>query len=212
MPLYGVYDSFDEIDFDKLPDKFVLKCTHDSGSVIICKDKSKFDINDAKEKLEFCLKRNQFYLSREWYYKNVPPRIIAEKYLESMNDVGFIDYKFMCFSGEPKFMYTCTDRFTESGMKENFFDMDWKPLPFKQAKSGINEKEISKPNSFDLMKQFAEKLSYDIPHVRVDFFESENKLFFSELTFFDAGGRELFEPEEYNQIIGDYIKLPQKMR
>ena len=212
VPLYGVYDSFDEIDFDKLPEQFVLKCTHDSGSVVICKDKKSFDFDKAREKLEFCLNRNQFYLSREWYYKNVSPRIIAEKYLEAMNDVGFTDYKFMCFSGEPKFMFTCTDRFTESGMKENFFDMNWRPLPFKQCNIDVNNKDIPKPVNFELMKKFAGILSAGIPHIRVDYFEYNGNLYFSELTFFDSGGRTPFEPEEYNKIIGDYIVLPKKMR
>ena len=130
VPLYGVYDRWEEIDFDKLPDRFVLKCTHDSGSVVICKDKATFDFEKAKEKINFCMGRNQFYLSREWPYKNVKPRIIAEKYIETEDKNGFTDYKYFCFNGDPKFMWICTDRFSEDGLKENVFDMNGKELPF----------------------------------------------------------------------------------
>ena len=208
VPIYGVYNSFDEIDFDQLPDQFVLKCTHDSGSVVICTDQARFDKAAAKKKLTEALHRNQFYLSREWYYKNVTPRIICEKYLQSDSETGFIDYKFMCFHGEVKFLYTCTNRFVQERINENFFDLSWKPLPFCQEGYAADKREISPPQNFEKMKRFAALLSADIPHVRVDFFEVQGKLYFSEMTFFDSRGTTFFVPEQYNKIIGDDITLP----
>ncbi len=211
VPLYGVYDNWNEIDFDALPDAFVIKCTHDSGSVVICKDKSTFDYDAAKKKIEAGLARNQFYLSREWPYKNVKPRIIIEKYLIDEKSGDLPDYKFFCFDGIPKYVQICSDRFSDTGLKENNYDMNWKELPF--GEEGMQRKpSIIQSSSFQIMKEFSRTLSAGFPHVRVDYIVAEGYFYFTELTFFDGGGRHLYVPDKYNRIIGDYLKLPEKMR
>ncbi len=212
VPLYGVYNKWDEIDFDALPDSFVIKCTHDSGSVVICPDKNSLDYESAKAKIEAGLLRNQFYLSREWPYKNVKPRIIIEKYLVDDATGDLPDYKFFCFGGKPKYVQICSERFFESGLKENNYDMNWNELPFNEIGITKNNNITEKSVWFSKMESFAEKLSEYFPHVRVDFIVTKNLFFFTELTFFDGGGRHLYVPDEYNKIIGEYITLPEKMR
>lgn len=212
VPLYGVYDRWEEIDFDKLPDRFVLKCTHDSGSVVICKDKATFDFEKAKEKINFCLGRNQFYLSREWPYKNVKPRIICEKYLDGDPELGLIDYKCFVFGGEFRFLMTCSNRYLDGGMKLSFFDKNWNKLSVSQTGETNEQRMIEKPQFFNQIIEFAEKLAVEIPIVRVDFIVSDTHLFFSELTFFDSGGRKPFIPHEFELQCGQWITLPPKMR
>ena len=212
VPLYGVYDRWDDIDFDKLPDRFVLKCTHDSGSVVICKDKATFDFEKAKEKINFCLGRNQFYLSREWPYKNVEPRIIAEQYLEGDPEFGLIDYKLFMFNGQFKFILVCSNRFMDGGMKQSFYDIDWRKMDVAQTEEISENREIEKPKDFQRMIECAEKLSVDMPFVRVDFIVSRDKLYFSELTYFESGGRKPYIPQEFELQCGEWITLPPKMR
>lgn len=204
IPLLGVFDSYKEIDFDKLPNQFVLKLTHDSGTVIICKDKTKLNRKQTISKLKKGLKRKYFYLYREWPYKNVKPRIIAEKYMKDNNSSVLNDYKFYCFNGEPKMMFIITERGNDP--KINFFDMDFNEINLHQGfKKG--EKKLEKPKKFDEMIKLARKLSYGIPHVRVDFYIINGKVYFGELTFFDTAGLEKFEPEKYDEILGSYIDL-----
>lgn len=204
IPLLGVFDSYKEIDFDKLPNQFVLKLTHDSGTVIICKDKTKLNRKQTISKLKKGLKRKYFYLYREWPYKNVKPRIIAEKYMKDNNSSVLNDYKFYCFNGEPKMMFIITERGNDP--KINFFDMDFNEINLHQRfKKG--EKKLEKPKKFDEMIKLARKLSYGIPHVRVDFYIINGKVYFGELTFFDSAGLEKFEPEKYDEILGSYIDL-----
>lgn len=204
IPLLGVFDSYKEIDFDKLPNQFVLKLTHDSGTVIICKDKTKLNRKQTISKLKKGLKRKYFYLYREWPYKNVKPRIIAEKYMKDNNSSVLNDYKFYCFNGEPKMMFIITERGNDP--KINFFDMDFNEINLHQGfKKG--EKKLEKPKKFDEMIKLARKLSYGIPHVRVDFYIINGKVYFGELTFFDSAGLEKFEPEKYDEILGSYIDL-----
>lgn len=204
IPLLGVFDSCEEIDFDKLPNQFVLKLTHDSGTVIICKDKTKLNRKQTISKLKKGLKRKYFYLYREWPYKNVKPRIIAEKYMKDNNSSELNDYKFYCFNGEPKMMFIITERGNDP--KINFFDMDFNEINLQQGfKKG--EKKLEKPKKFDEMIKLARKLSYGIPHVRVDFYIINGKVYFGELTFFDSAGLEKFEPEKYDEILGSYIDL-----
>lgn len=212
VPSLGVWDTVEEIDFDKLPDRFVLKCTHDSGSVVICTDKSRFDTEAAKEKLNYGLNRNQFYLSREWPYKNVQPRIVAEEYLDGDPELGLIDYKCFCFGGKCEFILVCTNRFKDGGMMVSFFDKDWNPIPMGQVGEVTEQREIARPDCLERIIKYAEILSGDIPHVRVDFIISNGKLYFTEMTFFDSGGRKPFTPKEYNEKYGNMIKLPDKMR
>ena len=211
VPLLGVYDSFEQIDFDTLPNQFVLKCTHDSGSVVLCKDKSKLDLSAAEKKLTSHLKQNQYYLSREWPYKNVKPRILCEPYLKDEHSVDRPDYKFLCFHGEPKIMLVLSDRGSEETQKMNYYTLDWKLLPITEKVYPNNPIPDRKPEHFEKMIEFARVLSKDIPFVRVDFTCVNGKLYFGELTFYHNGAQRILYPEKYNLILGDWLTLPEKM-
>lgn len=204
IPCLGVYNSVDKIELDKLPNQFVLKTTHDSGTVIICKDKATFDFKNAKKVLKKRLKRKYFYLWREWPYKNVKPRIIVEKYMEDKDTSELRDYKFYCFDGIPKLMFIVKDRGKEP--KINFYNMDFKKVELQQCYPNFDEK-ISKPKQFNEMKELCKILSKDIPHVRVDFYIINGKVYFGELTFFDSAGLDNFTPSKWNKILGDWINL-----
>lgn len=209
IPSIGVWNSFDEIDFDSLPDSFVLKCTHDSGGVIICKDKQYFDYEYSKAKLNSSLKRNYFWDGREWPYKNVKPRIIAEPYVEDSVSHDLKDYKFFCFNGIPKYMFIATDRQSDvEETKFDFYDMEFNHLDIKNGHPN-SEKSISRPKKFELMKSLASKLSKGIPQVRVDFYETDGRIFFGEMTFFHWGGMVPFVPEKWDLIWGNEIFLPE---
>lgn len=213
IPTLGVWEHFDEIDFDKLPNQFVLKCTHDSGGVVIVSDKSQMDKVAVKKKLENRLKHNYYYHCYEWPYKDVPPRIIAEKFMvdEKNQDVGaddITDYKFMCFNGKVRCTFTCTDRRSDDGLKVTFFDNDWNQMPFTRHYPAAEVGSIPKPVNFELMKELAEKLADGIVFVRVDFYEINNKVYFGELTFYPGSGMEEFCPEKYDRLLGDWITLP----
>lgn len=207
IPTLGVWDSFDEIDFDSLPQQFVLKCTHDSGGLVICKDKSVFDVKAAKNKINQSLKRNFFFFGREWPYKDVKPRIIAEKYMEDAGSEVLNDYKLMCFNGKVKCSFVCSERFSEDGLKVTFFDRDWNVMPFERHYPR-SQCPIAKPSSYDDMVRLAEQLSKDIPFVRVDFYEVSGKIYFGELTFYPGSGFEEFEPFEWDKTLGSWIELP----
>ena len=208
IPLLGVWNRFDEIDFDSLPEQFVLKCTHDSGSVIICKDKKIFDYQAARKKIECSLKKNLYWRAREWVYKDLMPKIIAEQYMEDEKTSELRDYKFFCFDGEVKMLFVATERQKKNEeVKFDFFDVDYNRLPFKQGHP--NAKVLpEKPQCFDEMKELAAKLSKGIPHVRVDFYEVNGKVYFGELTFFHFCGLVPFEPEEWDFKLGSWIELP----
>lgn len=209
IPLVGgPWNSPEEIDFDALPDQFVLKCTHDSGGVVICKDKSKLDIPAAKAKLSKHLKRNYYWTNREWPYKNVPPRIIAEKYME--DETGELrDFKFLCFNGRLRTEFTCTERYTETGLRVTFFDEDWNRLPFIRHYPS-SEKEIPRPESFEEMKRISELLSEDMAFARIDFYEVSGEIYLGEITLYPGSGLEEFDPEEWDGILGAWIELPGK--
>lgn len=204
IPCLGVYNDVNEIDFDKLPNQFVLKTTHDSGTAIICKDKTKLDKEKTIKKLNKSMKRKYFYLWREWPYKNVKPRIIAEKYMQDENNSSLIDYKIYCFDGQPKMMFTIRDR--DIGAKSDFYDMDFNKLDIQQEYPN-SEITMNKPNQLQEMIDLCKILSKNIPHVRVDFYIIDNKLYFGELTFFDSAGMAKFTPEKYDEILGSYIDL-----
>ena len=211
IPTLGVWNHFDEIDFNKLPNQFVLKCTHDSGGLIICKDKSRLDLKAAKKKLERCLKRNFYYSGREWPYKNVKPMIIAEKFMEDNEDVadlGLIDYKFFCFNGIPKFAYVARGAAKAFKSKINMMDLDWKAMPFQRTDHPQFKEIPEKPINFSKMIEFSKVLSKDIPFVRVDFYEINSRLYFGELTFFPGSGYIPFNSEEWDYKLGEWIKLP----
>lgn len=205
IPLLGVWEKFEDIDFDTLPEQFVLKCSHDSGCFVICREKSKLDIGAVREKINKSLKRNYYFHGREWPYKNVKPRIIAEEFVEDTANDALTDYKFYCFSGIPRIMYISKDHGKDP--RTDFFDMEFNHLPI--IIQDLNaEVTPSKPEQFQRMKQFAAILSKDIPFLRVDFYEINGKLYVGELTFFDGSGFELIEPPEWNDIMGSWIQLP----
>ena len=206
IPCLGVWNNFNEIDFSKLPNQFVLKCTHDSGGLIICKDKSKLNLKDAKKKIEHCLRRRYFLNTREWPYKNVQPKIIAEEYMVDESGYELKDYKFFCFDGMPKAMFIATDRGTDT--KFDFFDTEFHHLPFTNGHPNAN-KEIKKPENFTEMIHIAKLLSKGIPEVRVDLYNVNGKIFFGEMTFFHWSGLMPFEPEEWDYKFGSWIKLPE---
>lgn len=205
----GIYNSFDEIDFEKLPNKFVMKCTHDSGGIVICKDKTKLDKSTAKKKIEKSLKTNYYYCGREWPYKSIRPRIIIEEYMEDKITKKIIDYKFFTFNGKPKIMYVSDNSHSEN-QHCCFYDMNYKKLDIKRKDYQEFEKEIKQPNNFSKMIEFSRILSKNIPHVRVDWYEINGKLYFGELTFFTCSGFIPFENEEWDYKIGKMLKLPDK--
>ena len=209
IPTLGIWDDVNDIDFDVLPNSFVLKCSHDSGGVVICKNKDEFDIDAAKEKLKKGLAANFYYQNREWPYKNVKPRILAEMYMEDESGYELKDYKFFCFNGEPKILFIAADRGVEGEeTKFNFYDTDFNFLPFTNGHPN-SSKPINKPASFELMKELAAKLSKDIPHVRIDFYDIYGKIYFGEMTFYHWSGFTPFSPEEWDYKMGELIKLPQ---
>ncbi len=210
IPTLGVWDRFDDIDFDALPDQFVLKCTHDSGGLVICRDKSKLNKAAAKAKIEKFLKREFFWVHREWPYKNVKPQIIAEQYMEDSKTAELRDYKFFCFDGVVKALFVATER-QKAGeeVKFDFFDPNFNRLPIRQGHP--NAKFLpEKPEKLDEMIRLAESLSKGIAHVRVDFYEVNGKVYFGELTFSHFAGLVPFEPEEWDYTLGDWIQLPEK--
>ncbi len=209
IPTLGVWDKFDDIDFNSLPDQFVLKCTHDSGGLVICKDKNNLDLIKAKAKIESSLHTDYYLSGREWPYKNVPRRIIAEKYMEDSKTGELRDYKFFCFNGVVKWLFIATDRQNREEPYFDFFDMDFNHLPMQHGHPNAPVLP-EKPEKFELMKELATKLSQGIPHVRVDFYEVDGAVFFGELTFFHHGGWTPFMPEKWDYIFGEEIDLPIK--
>lgn len=206
IPTIGVYNKFDDIDFNKLPNQFVLKCNHGSGDVVICKDKSKFDINIAREKLTKSLKTNYYKIGREWPYKNVERKIICEKYLDEING-SVSDYKFFCFNGEPKIMFIVTDRNTDCRL--DFFDMDFNHLDILYTYPNA-DKPILKPENFYKMKEIARKLSKGLDFARVDLYSVNNKIYFGEITLYPGGGDSPFNPPEWDYKLGEWLELPVK--
>ena len=208
IPLLGVWDNPDEIDFNRLPNQFVLKCNHNSGGLCVCKDKSSFDIEEAKAKLRKSLKMDYYLKFREWPYKDVPRKIIAEKYMVDNTELSSLrDYKFMCFDGKVKCSFVCSDRNTKKGLHVTFFDTDWNVLPFERHYPARKD-GLPKPKNYDEMVILAEKLSNSIPFVRVDFYEINGKVYFGELTFYPGSGFEEFTPYSADEWLGSFIKLP----
>lgn len=208
IPTIGVWDNVDDIDFNTLPDQFVLKTTHSGGNtgVVICKDKHAFNFEEAKAKLRRSLKQSIYAKLREWPYKNVKPRILAENYLSDNINNSLLDYKFYCFNGVPKILVLSSGR--NEMLSFDYYDMDFNHLPFQQG--GPNSsKPLSCPINFDKMKQISGILSQNLPHVRVDFYEVGGKVYFGELTFFDSSGMAAFTPEEWDYKFGEWIQLPE---
>ena len=208
--LGGPYYSFDEIDFNQLPNQFVLKTNHDCGGIVICKDKTDFNFKRAKRLMESHLKKNYYYFCREWPYKNVRPCIFAEQYMSDFDDnlskqSQLTDYKFICFNGVPKVVCVCTDR-VGGNVKFDYYDMDRTHLPFTWVHpKGDYPGKL--PIKFDEMQQYAKVLSEGCPCVRIDFYESNEQVYFGEITFFHQGGFAKFTPEEWDRKLGDWIDL-----
>ena len=206
IPTLGVWSTTEEINFNELPKKFVLKCNNDSGGVVICKDKQALNIEETKKFLNSRLNNNGFWYGREWPYRNVKPCIIAEKYMENNGQNELIDYKFFCFNGQPKVVLVCSERFASNNMCKTYFDENWNLLNIMEANHRI-DKEQKKPQSFEKMKTISQKLAKGMPFVRIDFYEIEGSLYFGEITFFPASGLEKFKPEKWNNIFGDMIDI-----
>lgn len=229
IPLLGVWDYVEDVDFNSLPNQFVLKTTHDSGGVFICSDKSKLDIDLLKKNLTERLNLNPFSVTREWPYKFVRPRIIAESLLichtggggntlfsnnlqeQAHTKSDLYDYKFFCFNGIPKFLKVDFGRFTEH--HANYYDFDWKLLPFGEKQYPPKpDYHIEKPYNFDKMLSIARQLSDGHPFIRVDLYNVNGQIYFGELTFFPSSGFTAFEPMKYDRILGDLICLPNKSK
>lgn len=212
IPTLGIWDTFDEIDFDNLPDNFVLKCTHDSEGVFIVKDKNKLNKEELKKKINKAMKYNFYYIGREWPYKNIKPRIIAEKYMEDHVDKELRDYKFFCFDGIAKFMFIATDRGIGE-TKFDYYDLEFNHLDIVQHYPN-SDKEIKKPINFEKMIQFSEKITqyFKIKHARIDFYEVDGKLYFGEITFYHFSGLQPFKPNEWDKKIGDLLILEEEER
>lgn len=204
VPTLGVWKNFDEIDFKSLPQAFVLKCTHDSGGLVICRDKDRLDREKARKIIEKSLKTNFYWVGREWPYKNVEPRIIAERYLSSEGEECLTDYKFFCFDGEPQIIYISKDKAEDP--RTDFFDVNGNVLPIRMRDRNSDEPPQI-PVQFDEMKEIARKLSYGLKHLRVDFYLLDGTIYVGELTFYHNGGFSLVRPQEWNKKIGQMINI-----
>lgn len=208
--LYGLYTTVDEVDFSQLPNQFVLKATKGGGSneVIICRNKDEVDERQIRLEMEQWLRTKNKSAGREWVYDNIRPRIICEEYLidEQVNDL--IDYKFMCFNGKIACVFVYTDRLSPTGMKSGIYSREFQPIPYKRT--GLNEinTSLEPPPGYEYMIKIAETLSEDFPHVRVDLYNVNGKIFFGELTFYHASGYVKFEPDEFDFILGEKFELP----
>ena len=210
IPLLGVWEKADDINFDELPDQFVLKCNHDCASVTICRDKKSFDREKAREKLRECLNADYYQPGREWVYKDIPRRIIAEQYMHNGNEKVLTDYKFFCCSGKARMVLVASGEAHTEERRLDYYDMDFNRLPIKRgslAESGI---AYTKPDGFDRMRELAEKLAGDIPFIRVDFYWVDHHPYFGEVAFYPSGGFAMFSPDEWEEKIGSWISLPQK--
>lgn len=209
IPTLGVWNKFDDIDFEALPNQFVLKCTHDSGGIVICRDKQKLDKREAKRRLNRSLKQNYFWHGREWPYKNVKPRILAEQYMQDSSSGSLTDYKFYCFNGNPEYLYISTGLENHSTASISFLTPDWEFAPFGRSDYKPFRELPEKPSLFEDMKKLAAELSKGQAFLRVDLYQIEGKIYFSEFTFSPCGGMMPFVPQEWDGILGNMIKFPQ---
>lgn len=205
IPTLGVWDKVEDIDFNTLPQQFVLKTTNDSGGILICRDKNQLNYEQAQKRLKKALRRHFYAENREYPYMDVKPRIIAEKLLEVEPGQTINDYKFFCFDGEVKMLFVATDRPKDT--RFDFFDLDFNHLPVKQGHP-LADKPIEKPEGFEEMKELARTLSQGFPHVRVDLYDINGQVYFGELTFFHFSANMPFEPEEWDYKMGEWLKLP----
>lgn len=206
IPTLGVWDNPEDIDFTNLPDRFVLKWNHDSGSIVICTDKSILDRREAVSRLKSRQKFSGFWYAKEWPYKDVVPKVIAEKYIEDSS--GYLnDYKLMCFNGKVRCSFVCTDRFSGDGLKVTFYDRSWNQMPFSRHYP-VSDIPVPRPKNYDVLVHLAEKLSEGIPFVRVDFYDVNDRVYFGEMTFYPGSGLEEFDPEKWDYVLGSWLELP----
>lgn len=208
IPLLGVWDDPDEIDFDLLPNKFVFKCNHNSGlGMTICKDKSKLDLKRIKSNLKKGLKQDYYLTGREWPYKNVPRKIICEKYMKDNNNDSLINYKFYCFNGQAKFIQVSYGLESKETSRLGYYDLNFNRMELYREDYKLPEKDPKRPNKLDEMISISNILSEDIPYVRVDLYEINEKVYFSELTFFPGSGFIKLTPKEWDYRLGRLIDI-----
>lgn len=206
IPTYGVWERFEDIDFNKLPDKFVLKTTHDSGGIVICNEKDKFNIKQARKILKRSLKRNYYYKMREWPYKSVKPRIIAEKFMVDESGVELKDYKVLCFNGVPKLIELHQGRFSDIHYQD-FYDTNWQKTKICNIHEQQHPEIAPKPLCFEEMLDYSSLLAANIPHVRVDWYVINEELYFGEMTFYDAAGFDLYKDDNDDLLLGSWITV-----
>ena len=209
IPIIGVYESVNEIPWNALPNQFVLKCTHGSHCNIVCQDKSKLDIDDAKNKLNKWLKKNWYWYGREWPYKNVKPRIICEEYLVDESEEELKDYKFMCFNGDPKIIQVMSER-NNGDYCINHFDLNWNPINIPRKCHKENIKDLVRPRGLEQMIMISRTLSRNIPFARIDLYQTPTRVYFGEITFFPASGFMDFANEKDDYMLGNWLELPKK--
>lgn len=209
IPTLGVWECFDDIDFDALPDRFVLKCTHDSGGLVIVRNKDELDKQAAKKKIEACLRTNYYDVGREWQYKDVPPRIIAEEYMQDADGSDYLtDYKIFCFHGEPKVILTVRGGHEdESKTRRRMYDVDWNKYEVGLYGKPVETVAEPRPARLEKMLELSRKLSEGMKHLRVDFYVVGDRIFFGELTFYHMNGMGKFSPESFNLLLGSFLKL-----
>lgn len=209
IPTLGVWTNFDNIDFDKLPNEFVLKCTHDSGGVVFCRNKSVFDLSEAKRKINSAISQNFYFKCREWPYKNIIPRIIAERYLGTTE---LNDYKLQCFNGKFDNIFVAEGRYSKRGVRYHYFDKDWNYLPYCPYDDiDVNVLKKLKPGCYEEMIDIAEKLSENLPELRVDLYEVDGKIYFGEMTFYSQSGFDTDITKEADKILGNKLDI-QRMK
>jgi hypothetical protein len=209
IPLLGVYNSVEEIKWDKLPNQFVLKCTHASGANIICSNKTKLNIDKSKKKLKKWMRKNWFWYGREWCYKNIKPRIICEKFMVDESGVELKDYKFMCFNGVPKIIQVMSNR-NNRNYNLNHFDLNWDKISINRKSHKENKYYIKKPEKLGQMIEISKKISKKIPFARIDFYSVKDRMYFGEITLTPTSGYMDFENEKDNYLLGSWIKLPDR--
>ncbi len=208
IPTIAEWKTVEDIDWGSLPNQFVMKVTHDSGGLVICTDKKKLNIKESEKKIRRSLRCDYYKLYREWPYKDVPRKVLAEKYMyDGDSTEGLTDYKLMCFNGTVKCSFTGTNRYSKDGLNVTFFNRDWERMPFER-KYPADRNPIPKPQSYDLMIKLAELIAKDIPFCRVDFYEINGKPYFGEITFYPGTGLEVFSPQSWDEDLGSWIKLP----
>lgn len=207
IPIYGVYESLEEINFDVLPNKYVLKTNHNSGGYYIVSDNNSVSYKDISNKLKPMLRKNYYYFTREWPYKNIEPRIICEKYLEQGDDNELRDYRFFCFDGQPRFVAVDLSITDKSKVRRNIYDLDWNLMSVEISYPQETKISIKKPNQLSEMIDVARKLSKGFKHVRVDLYCIDNKIYFGEMTLYHQSGYGDIKPESFHEMMGSWIKV-----